>query len=504
MKVRNSIIACLLVGLLGGCSLGPHSLREPPPPTDNEIPKRVVQEARRLEADGAYLVKNLERQRPPDIKFEPIKPKYDPLEDHLVSFTMVDEDLQLVLYSLAQAVGMNLIIDPSISAEKRLITLNFKNTSASTVLREILGSHDLYYEIRDNVIRVLPYEEKFFKLHFMDTNVDMVFDVGGDVLGAGEAETASGLSGSFKLSGTGTKKGNVYDLLEQMLQRVMTDQGRYSLNRITGTLYLKDTPGVVKAVSRIINHLRDVMARQILIEARIIEVSLSDNYNYGIDWEVLRRETKGVTKLNTTSWALGRGLVISGVRSSFNIDVAIDALKMFGDAKVVSNPLIRTKHGKPAIISVGTSITYKKSVSITTTVVGDEARDTTDVEVSTVFDGLILGLIPFIHEDGLITLLINPIKSDVDPESIEPVPVGGSGAESISLPKVRIKEMSTTISLRSGDVVFLGGLIDRRKQKEVRGVPFLSSIPLLGYLFKNETYRDETRELVIVMSVKVI
>ncbi len=504
MKIQNSFIACLFLLALGGCSWGPHSLREPPPPPHSTIPKRVVEEAKQLESDRTYLVNNLEREEPVNIKLEPLKPKYDPLDDHLVSFSMVDEDLQLVLYSLAQSVGMNLIIDPSITSEKRLVTLNFKDVPASTLLREVLSSQDLCYEVRDNVIRVLPYKEKFFKLNFMDTNVDMVFDVGGDVLGAGEAETASGLSGSFRVSGTGTKKGNVYDLLEQMLQRVMTDQGKYSLNRITGTLYLKDTPSVVKTASKIINHLREVMVRQILIEARIIEVSLSDNYAYGIDWEILRREARGATKLNSAAWALGRGLVLSGVSKSFNIDVAIDALKMFGDTKIVSNPIIRSKHGKPAIISVGTSFTYKKSVSVTTTFVGDESRDTTDVEVSTVFDGLILGLIPFIHEDGLITLLINPIKSDVDPESIEPTPVSERASDSISLPKVQIKEMSSTITLRSGDVVFLGGLIDRHKQKDVRGVPFLSSIPLLGYLFKNEGYRYETRELVIVMSVKVI
>ncbi len=504
MNKRHFLLVVFIGLVLSSCAYGPQSLMDPPPPGPQEIPKNVVRESKALESEQGYLFSNLEETRERDAEIEPLMPQYNPLEDHVVSFSMVEEDLQLVLYSLAQSVGMNLIIDPAITAEKRLITLNFQNVSAATVLKEILSTFDLHYEIQGNVIRIMPLKEKFFKLNFLDTNVQMAFDVGGDVLGAGESEAATGLSGNFKVSGTGSKKGNAYDLLEQMLQRVMTEQGRYSLNRITGTLYVKDTPGVIKAVARIVNHLRDVQARQILIEARIIEVSLADNYAYGIDWEILRRETKGVTKLNAASWALGRGLVLSGVYGSFDIDVAIDALKIFGDTKIVSNPIIRSKHGQPAIISVGTSISYKKSVSITTAFVGEETRDTTEVEVSTVFDGLILGVIPFIDENGKITLLINPIKSDVDPESIEPVPVSDNAVDSISLPRVGIKEMSTTISLNSGDVIFLGGLIDRHKQKEARGVPFLSSIPLLGYLFKNESNRDQTRELVIVMSVKVI
>jgi len=79
----------------------------------------------------------------------------------------------------------------------------------------------------------------------------------------------------------------------------------------------------------------------------------------------------------------------------------------------------------------------------------------------------------------------------------------GTGEESVSLPRVSIKEISTTIGLHSGDVVILGGLIDKRKIKTNKGVPFLSSIPLIGYFFKNEVMTNETRELVIVLRVTI-
>ncbi|MBW1730361.1 MAG: pilus (MSHA type) biogenesis protein MshL [Deltaproteobacteria bacterium] len=504
MKNKITLLVSIGVFFLAGCSMGPHSMREPKPPTAKVVPKNIKEESKSADKDRQALVDYFEKKALKELEVEPVMPKYDPLEDHIVSFSMIDEDLQLVLYSLAQSVGMNLIMDPSITKEKHLVTLNFQNVTAATVLRELLNTYDLYYEIDQNVIRIRPYQERFFKVNFLDTNLSVNFDVGGDVLGASENETVGGLSGNFKLSGTGANKSNAYDLLEQMIQKLLSPGGKYSLNRISGTLYVKDTPTVIAAVSRMVNHLKDVLARQVLIEARIIEVTLSDNYSYGIDWDLLRREVSGVTKLNEASWALGRGLVLSGVSRAFTIDVAIDALKTFGHTRIVSNPSIRSKNGKPAVISVGTSITYKKDVSVTTTTVGNENQSTTEVEVSTVFDGLILGVIPFIGEDGKITLLINPIKSDVDPDSIEPVPVSDRSTESISLPKVGIKEMSSTISLNSGDVVFLGGLIDRHKQKITKGVPFLSSIPLLGYFFKNESFRNETRELVIVLSVKTV
>jgi general secretion pathway protein D len=122
-----------------------------------------------------------------------------------------------------------------------------------------------------------------------------------------------------------------------------------------------------------------------------------------------------------------------------------------------------------------------------------------------VFDGLILGVIPFIGKNQRISLLINPINSSVDRDSLIPKSVGGgsSGSE-ISLPEVRVKEISTSIDLEDGDVVVLGGLIDDIQTKEDHGVPILSSIPIIGYLFKNELKNVESRELVIIISVKLV
>ena len=504
MKALKQLLIGVLFIVFGGCSLGPSSVLEQKRPTADALSKEIAAESDKLGAQHDELVGSLEKEAPKEVEAEPVMPAYDPLEDHIVSFSMIQEDLKLVLYSLAQSTGMNIIMDPGLSEEERLITLNFNKVSASTVLREILKSFDLYYEIDQNVIRVKPYEERFFSLSFLDTNVDMLFDVGGDVLGAGDTGTTGGLSGNFKLSGTGAKKGNAYDQIDQMMHRMISGKGKYSLNRMSGSLYVKDTPAVIRSVSRLINHLKEMLSRQILIEARIIEVSLSDEYSYGIDWSILRKGLTSATKLESAAWSLGKGLVLKGVHRAFAVDIALDALKGFGDARIVSNPSIRSKHGQPAIISVGTSYTYKKSVTTTKSTSTAETQESTDVEVSTVFDGLILGIVPFIEENGHITLLINPIKSDVDPDSIKPQAVTANSADSISLPKVSIKEISTTIGLKSGDVIFLGGLIGKEHGKTKRGVPILSAIPLLGYLFKNEAEREKNVELVIVLRVSVI
>ena len=277
------------------------------------------------------------------------------------------------------------------------------------------------------------------------------------------------------------------------------------MDALSGSLYIKDKPSIVKNITRIINHFKDMLSRQILINARIVEVTLSRGYEYGINWDVLRKEMSGVRsiKLSHAAWNFTDGLVLDGFNSTFSFSSITNALQTFGDIKIISNPIIRAKHGRPSIISVGDSISYKKSVKVTKTQNGNNVDTDVDVEVSSVFDGLILGVIPFIEANGRVDLLINPVKSDVDSESIARLEDVGGG-NTISLPKVGIKEISTTISLNNGNVIVLGGLISRVKVKKDKKVPILSDIPGLGYLFKNKYMTEERKELVIILKVDVI
>lgn len=495
--------AVVLLLLLWSCASAPAPKYPAKQDSFQNLSREVEDESRQVGQAYRDLREKVESRPRVEPELEPVMPVYDPLDDHIISFSVVNESFQTVLYALSKSVGMNLILDPTIKKEDQRLTLNFEKVSAARVLREILESYDLYYEADERVIRIKPFQERIFYLNFLDSEVNSSFDVGGDVLGVGATESAGGLSGSFRLSGRGSGKGNAYDVIEDTIKRVVTGGGKYSLNRMSGTLYIKDTPAVQRSIAKLVAHFKQMMSRQILIEARIIEVSLSDDHKYGIDWGVIRDSAADLSALTQTGWSYGSGMVLNHQQGKYTISSLIDALQTFGDTKVVSNPTIRSKHGKPAIISVGTSFTYKKSVETTSSTTASENSETTQVEVSTVFDGLILGVIPFIEEDGNISLLINPIKSDVDRASLEPEQVASNSGQSISLPEVSIKEISTTISLHNNDVVVLGGLIDKRHSSEQRSVPVLSAIPILGYLFRDDIKTEETRELVIILTVSI-
>jgi MSHA type pilus biogenesis protein MshL len=487
----------------------PYSMRQDKREVQEESNEQLVNESQKLAKKQKELRNLLESSVEKDIDVEPVMPVYNPLKEHIVSFSMVNEDLKMVLYSLSRETGVNLIIDPAIETETKPMTLSFEKVPASTVLEEVLNAFDLYYKLEDNIIRVMPFQEHMFKLNFLDTTIKSSFSIGGDVLGGGETSVNTGLDGNFKLSGEGSKISNPYDALEEMVKQVISEKGKggkYSLNRMSGSLYVKDTPSTIRAISKLVTHFKQMMSRQILIEARIIEVILNDDYEYGVDWSVLSGDVDKLEdykgEIDSAAWSFGGGLSLSSVDNDLAMTMIVNALNTFGEAKVISNPTLRTKHGKPCLISVGTSFSYKKSQTSEDRAIGVDLRTETEIEISTVFDGLILGVIPFIEENGRISLLVNPIKSNVDLESLQLVDVGFG--QRVSLPEVHIKEISTTIMLNNKDVVILGGLIDKRKTNSTTGFPFLSSIPVIGYLFKNEFQADQIRELVIILSVTII
>ncbi|WP_019703038.1 hypothetical protein [Paracidovorax oryzae] len=181
--------------------------------------------------------------------------------------------------------------------------------------------------------------------------------------------------------------------------------------------------------------------------------------------------------------------------------VVLNALRSFGNLKVLSNPNVQVRNGTPAMLSVGNSIRYVSRSSSTQVVPGGGASTTTsDVQTDSVFSGVMVGVLPYMREDGRIELLVNPMQSEVDPASLALVQVNSDNR--VTLPVVSYKGLTTTLNVGDGDVVVVGGLIDQRTTDRDRGAPGLSDVPVLGKLVGNQSDTHASRELVIVMRVR--
>lgn len=309
----------------------------------------------------------------------------------------------------------------------------------------------------------------------------------------------------------------------------MGEDSGFTLNKMTGTLYVKGRPSKMRAVEKMLAQVHKVLGKQVYVEAQLIDVQLSDNFEFGVDWTSLRSRLatgfgsspmqlggSGGTLPNAGNGYPARAISIPAALigsltgpafgasyQGSNYGIVINALRSFGNLKVLSNPNVQVRNGTPALLSVGTSSRYVSQSASTQTAPGGGATTTSSsVQTDTVFSGVMVGVLPLVREDGRIELLLNPMQSDVDPASLQLVAVGGDNL--VSLPKVSYKGLTTTLNVGDGDVVVVGGLIDQRTSSNDRGAPGVSDVPLLGKLFGNENKVHGSRELVIVLRARVL
>lgn len=523
------------------------------------ITDRLAQESKKIFQQQQELHSKIDIVKPLIQQPLPIEPVFNPLDAVKVSVDADNGDVQDVLRAISDQAGMSLLLDPELSELKRKISMHLKDVPASMVFQNVMKLLDLNGTVKNNVMIIRPFEDKLYNLDFIQSSATMDFNVGGDVFGANNSNSSSGgsggdsssngMSGNLTMTNTGSKHSDAYEELDNMLAILIGkntansvkkdlpgvrptsldekkqggEQPRYSLNQMTGTLYVRARPSQVNTVTRLINRYKMVLQRQILIEAQILDVSLSEKYQYGIDWSVLRRRvavnyasTAGTlasvqaqlpiinapaqtVTLPATSFG-GAGRSLGAVYSDGRFTSAINMLREFGTVRVLSNPSIRARNAHPAFISVGTSSQYiAKSSSTVTNAGGGATTTTSDVTTSSVFDGIVLGVEPFITDNGKINLTIHPMQSTVDSDSLALIDVGGGNK--VTLPVIDFKGMTTALSMNNGDTVILGGLINETGYDTGDGVPGLTDLPLLGSLFGGRAHDKTARELIIVLRV---
>lgn len=473
-------------------------------------------------------------QVPEDVTdlIQPVLPAYNPLEDTTISISVQQETIHNILYIVARNAGLNLVIEPTIELDKR-VTISFEDASSALVVEKLLQAYDLAWEVADNILYIQRFAEQTFKLDFVNSATEVSSSSGGDIFGSALSGTGD-LAGQFTMTsamGGEFEDSSLYGQILQSVDSILSEEsafgeqgatgdepenpGYFAMDPLTGSLFVRSTPGKIKAVAKMLNNLKSKLSRQVVIDARIMEVRLSDDFQFGIDFNwVAQRMALGDG--TTTLSLLQRGSTAIGARTfadnqtiatltglqkgddTFN--AAVEAMQTFGGVKVVANPHVRAKHGQPALFTSGSSYQYVASIERD---VDDDGNVTYTTETANVFDGVMLGVMAYISDDDKIDMQIFPIKSEVDAASLALVEVTNAG-DKITLPQVDVKTVNTTVRVKDGDTVILGGLIDKTTSKSDAGVPLASDIPVLGWLFKTRTNTDAVRELVIVMQVRVV
>ena len=463
-------------------------------------------------------------QRPPKpISIPDLVPVHEdvsPLKTRIVDISARNTPLRDVLFIISEATGLNMIMENEINPELP-ITLSLKNVTAEDALNRVCSAVDYFYTVKDNMLSIKATTTKTYELGYPAVVQTYNTDLGGDMLGS----ATSGTGGGTTLKGNITQKTetdksayNFWDVIEKSLEKIIgasagppsAARQTFTVNRLTGTIIVTGTKKTLENIENYINTIKKVINRQVLVEAKIIEVNLSDALQFGINWSYVLHSREG----RSETFATGQFAdVVTPNAPNFSITtVAADfasllrAIQTQGETRVLSNPRISIMNGQTSILSVGQNTNFISKVETITTQ-GTTPVTTFTVTTSSVLSGIMIGIVPFISESGEISLTITPITSDLtklDERKLGTPDGSGNYPYLIQLPTIALRQLSTTVKVRNGQMVVIGGLISDKEQIEDSKIPWIGDIPGLGYLFKSKTKRITKSELVVLIQPVII
>ncbi|GHU03286.1 hypothetical protein FACS1894158_01360 [Betaproteobacteria bacterium] len=277
------------------------------------------------------------------------------------------------------------------------------------------------------------------------------------------------------------------------------------INRETGVIVVRASSRQHEKVQEFISRVMKSARRQVMIEATIIEVDLSDNYQQGIEWSKLAEQT-GFSLLSATN-TQSAGSAVSPFSLSYRnvsrgLDVFVDLLRGFGTTKVLSSPKLTVLNNQTATLKVSEDFIYfdvKQDIAAGNT--NTNAVTSTTTTPQSVSIGFFMNLTAQIGDDDVVTLNVRPSISSISALKQDPNPALTVVNE---VPQIRTREIESMMRVRSGDIAVLGGLMEDRLENKSGRFPGVGDIPLIGEIFTTRNDSSRKSELVIVLRPTVI
>lgn len=411
-----------------------------------------------------------------------------------ISLDLQDADLINVMRLFAEVANLNIILSPEV---KGRVTVRMVNIPWDQAMDIILKMNGLGFALEDNILRIASVgaltkeaEEEMRSKEAKKKAEDLITRI---------------VPINYATAGT----------IEGTIKKSLSPRGETVTDTRTNTLIIKDIArNVDEAVSLI--KLLDKPIAQIMIEARIVEASLSFNRSIGVQWGGSQKldaahgnpigvsfpnsvgitggPTMGPTPSGSGNYFVNMpapagagtgggaiGFTFGSISKSLNLDLVLSALESTGEGKVISTPRVSALDNKEAKIEQGVSIPFSTSSASGTQIQFIDAK-------------LSLVVTPHATPDNKIFLKIQASKNAPDTSLL-----GASGQ-----PSIRKNEATTEILLADGETAVIGGILILDRGQTITKVPFFGDLPLIGWLFKSKTTREEKRELIIFITPRVI
>ena len=499
-KYIKTVIYFLLIVLFWGCAVKTEEINKP----------KTMQERFRLDFNKEKSKTNT--SPPPIVLPSPYK-RPSPFENRYFTFSAVDAPLAKLLYSIAEAAGLNLVIDKEIDVN-RPITITLTKAPLKKALETVMELSGCYYEVKGNILYIKLNITKIFKLPYIHTNSSFTSKLGGDVLGSnsssgggssGGSSNNQNLSGDFSLDYENPKESNdFYAQIEENIKALISENGKYTLNKFTGTLIVHDRKENVDRIEKLIKTILNQSSKGVLIEAKILEVILNKGRQLGIDWNYVFNNFANEGTLEFAQTLGLSGAIAGSIKfTGENLNLLLQALKTSGDVQTLSNPRIRVLSGQSALILSGDIVPFwEKEVEYTAVSSGSTTSVVPEITYTRrdVLEGISMGVTPIVKDDGTILLNIVPVSTYIE----EIITFEDNGEVVAKAPKLNIKEAGTVVKAKDGDLIIIGGLISDMDIKTTEEVPGFSNLPIFGKFFIKQDNIKTKKELVILLKLKVV
>ena len=462
-----------------------------------------------------------------------------------------------VFLQIASGTSYNMLVSPDVSGQ---ISVTLKD---STVLEAMESIRELFgYDYRVNGNRIFVYsnavQTRLYRINYLPGRREGASDIrvtssslakagtGSNGTGSGN-NSGGGNSGNSGSGGTGssssraddsshvrtTSDADFWQEVKLSLQTLIGQTGGRGvvLNPAAGVIVVRATSAEQRQVDQYLKAIQLAVSRQVMIEAKIVEVSLSKDAQTGINWGAFGRilggslgvslgvaapgtvlQTVGALSTsdgttaqvgaNINASPIGRGFYGVALQSS-NFAALLNFLQTQGDVSVLSSPRIATLNNQKAVLKVGSDELYVTGITTTTTSSGTNSISTPTVNLQPFFSGIALDVTPQIDEQGNVILHVHPSVSAVV-ERTKVIDLGSLGSYKLPLATSAINETDSIVRVRDGQIVAIGGLMRQETRAERSGVTGLSELPMIGGLFRQTSDVTSKRELVILMRPTVI
>ena len=550
MKINRTILHVLWFALTGLATVGCKML--PTMPTENmqEITD-ALDESIQTQPDTGIVTP------PPEVKDALLPPLRGELPDILpdleprFDISVNNSRAREFFMGLVKGTRLNMVVHPDVTGT---ISITLRDVTIDEVLSTTRDVYGYRYQRTGKTYQVYParIRTQVFSVNYLYASRDggsRTTVSAGSISGAGKsaddssgnnmAGAADGVNSSGALfSGsvvTTRSQSDFWSDLQQSLEMIIgVENGRkVMVHPQTGVIVVHALPEELRNVGEFLQTIENAAHRLVVLEAKIIEVTLDEKFQSGINWNalidlgddksILFGQSGGASVFDTGASALAGTTVplvngnqvigfdteaLGGIftinANLENFNALIELIKTQGDVQVLSSPRISTVNNQKAVIKVGQDEFFVTDVETDTELTGDGLSNTSvDVTLTPFFSGVALDVIPQISDDNTVILHIHPAISEVT-EKVKEISTSSESELAIPLALSTIRETDTVIRAQSGQIVVLGGLMKTVSRNDEARTPVLGDIPLFGDMFSQNRSITSKSELVILLRPIVI